>query len=311
MSSSLFNGPTERRVAVADTPRAENVRHVHRRVSWQALFAGVILAVAVQLLLTTLGVGVGLGLVGPTTGDAPDASSIGIGAGVWWFVSNLVALGIGGYAAAWLSGVTTRFDGVLHGLITWGIATLFAFWVLTTALGGLLGCAFSAVGTTLAAAGSGIRAAAPQVAQATGVAPDSLQSQAQAYLQPADPDPASMSPQDAQKAIATTLPAYLAGGPGAAAARERIIAVMAGQMRVSHDAAAKRFDEVRARAASAKTQAVDTARTVAASNAGAVSTASFMVFGVLLLDAIAAAAGGALAVRRRARIDEILIPRAA
>ena len=86
---------------------------------------------------------------------------------------------------------------------------------------------------------------------------------------------------------------------------------MAGQMRVSHDAAAKRFDEVRARAASAKTQAVDTARTVAASNAGVVSTASFMVFGVLLLDAIAAAAGGALAVRRRARIDEILIPRAA
>ena len=126
---------------------------------------------------------------------------------MWWFVSNLVALGIGGYAAAWLSGVTTRFDGVLHGLITWGIATLFAFWVLTTALGGLLGCAFSAVGTTLAAAGCGIRAAAPQVAQAAGVTPDSLQSQAQAYLQPADPDPASMSPQDAQKAIATTLPA--------------------------------------------------------------------------------------------------------
>jgi hypothetical protein len=270
------------------------------------LFAGVVLAIAVQLLLTTLGVGVGLGLVSPNTGDAPDASSIG--AGVWWFVSNLIALGIGGYAA-WLAGVIARFDGVLHGLITWGIATLFAFWLLTTALGGLLGGAFSAVGTTLAAAGSGIKAAAPQVAQAVGVSPETLQSQAQAYLQPSDPDPASMSPQDAQKAIATTLPAYLAGGPGAGAARERIIAIMAAQMKVSHDAAAKRFDALQARVASAKTQAVDTARTVAASSAGTVSTASFMVFGVLL-DAIAAAIGGALAVQRRARTNEILIPRA-
>ena len=310
MSSSLFDGPAERRVAVADTPMAEDGRHVHRRVSWQALFAGVVLAIAVQLLLTTLGVGVGLGLVSPNTGDAPDASSIGIGAGVWWFVSNLIALGIGGYAAAWLAGVIARFDGVLHGLITWGIATLFAFWLLTTALDGLLGGAFSAVGTTLAAAGSGIKAAAPQVAQAVGVSPETLQSQAQAYLQPSDPDPASMSPQDAQKAIATTLPAYLAGGPGAGAARERIIAIMAAQMKVSHDAAAKRFDALQARVASAKTQAVDTARTVAASSAGTVSTASFMVFGVLLLDAIAAAIGGALAVQRRARTNEILIPRA-
>lgn len=308
MSSSLFDGPAERHVAVADTPMAEDGRHVHRRVSWQALFAGVVLAIAVQLLLTTLGVGVGLGLVSPNTGDAPDASSIGIGAGVWWFVSNLIALGIGGYAA-WLAGVIARFDGVLHGLITWGIATLFAFWLLTTALGGLLGGAFSAVGTTLAAAGSGIKAAAPQVAQAVGVSPETLQSQAQAYLQPSA-DPASMSPQDAQKAIATTLPAYLAGGPGAGAARERVIAIMAAQMKVSHDAAAKRFDALQARVASAKTQAVDTAKTVAASSAGTVSTASFMVFGVLLLDAIAAAIGGALAVQRRARANEILIPRA-
>ncbi|HJS87715.1 MAG TPA: hypothetical protein VJ779_19855 [Acetobacteraceae bacterium] len=227
MSSSLFDGAGQRRTAVAAAPRVEETRHVHRRVSWQALFAGVILAIAVQILLTTLGVGVGLGLVSPNAGDTPDASSIGIGAGVWWFVSNLIALAIGGYVAARLAGVTVRFDGVLHGLVTWSIATLFAFWLLTTALGGLLGGAFSAVGTTLAAAGSGLKAAAPQVARVAGVTPESLENQVQAYLQPTDPDPASMSPQDAQKAIAATLPTYLAGGPGAAAARERIIAIMA------------------------------------------------------------------------------------
>ncbi|HJS87714.1 MAG TPA: hypothetical protein VJ779_19850 [Acetobacteraceae bacterium] len=78
-------------------------------------------------------------------------------------------------------------------------------------------------------------------------------------------------------------------------------------MKISHDAAAKRFDELQARAASVKNQAVSTAKNVAASSAGTASTASFMAFGVLLLDAIAAAVGGALAVQRRAGANEYLV----
>ena len=62
-----------------------------------------------------------------------------------------------------------------------------------------------------------------------------IQQQAQSYLQPTNPDPATMSPQDAQTEIATNLTAYAGGGPDAAAAKERIVNIMAAQMKVSHE----------------------------------------------------------------------------
>src|ERR1700684_3654722 len=98
--------------------------HIHRRISWAAIFGGVILVVAVQLLLSLLGAGIGLGTVDTNAGSTPTASSLGIGVGVWWAISSCIALALGGYVAAWLAGNEIRFDGALHGLVTWGIATL-------------------------------------------------------------------------------------------------------------------------------------------------------------------------------------------
>ena len=73
-----------------------------------------------------------------------------------------------------------------------------------------------------------------------------IQQQAQAYLQPTNPDPASMSAQDAQKAIATDLVTY-AGGGADGRGQERIVNVMAAQMKTSHDEAAKKFDNAQAK----------------------------------------------------------------
>ena len=63
-----------------------------RRISWPAIFGGVILVVAVQFLLSMLGAGIGLGTVNVNVGSTPDASSFGIGAGIWWVVSSVIAL---------------------------------------------------------------------------------------------------------------------------------------------------------------------------------------------------------------------------
>ncbi len=284
--------------APADRERLLDEVHIRRRVSWPALFAAVFLAVAIQLLLSILGVAVGLGFVSPV-GGTPNASSLGIGAGVWWFVSTLIALGIGGFVAAWLAGVSARFDGLLHGLVTWAITTLVVVYLLTTTLGGLLGGAFSVVGTALSGVGASVKAAAPTVAKTAGVTPETVQGQAQAYLQPTDTNPATMSPQDAQKEIAAELPTYAAGGPNAAAAKDRIVAIMAAQMKISPADATKRFDQLQARATQVKNQAVQTATNTAESTASGASTGSYLVFGVLLLDAIAAAIGGSLVRQRR------------
>ena len=206
MSTDTYATPPIRGAGLLETTTTMTAgSHVHRRISWAAIFGGVILALAIQLVLSLLGAGIGLGTVSTNAGDTPSASSLGIGAGIWWIISSCLAIAAGGYVAAWLAGIEIRFDGVLHGLITWGITTLVTFWLLSSAIGGIIGGGFSALGTVTSAAGSGLSDAAKPIAQAAGVSPDMLQQQAQAYLQPTNPDPTTMSPQDAQKAVATDL----------------------------------------------------------------------------------------------------------
>jgi hypothetical protein len=74
---------------------------------------------------------------------------------------------------------------------------------------------------------------------------------------------------------------------------------MAAQMKISHDEAAKRFDDAQAKLKRTKDQAVQTAKNAADASAAGASKASFVAFGVLLLGGVAASLGGSLAVQRR------------
>ena len=73
-------------------------------------------------------------------------------------VSSMFALFAGGWLASYLAGVTRDEDGALHGLVTWGLPTLFVVLLLLTVFGSLLG-------STLNGLGYGAAAAAPQVTQ--------------------------------------------------------------------------------------------------------------------------------------------------
>ena len=304
MSSQTYPDPhyTTSKAVESVTAHFESGRHTNRRISWSAIFGGVILVVAVQLLLSMLGAGIGLGTVNTNAGTTPDASTLGVGAGVWWVVSSFLALAFGGYVSAWLAGIEIRWDGILHGLITWGIATLLTIYLLTSVVGGVVGGGFSALGSAASTAGSGLKDAAQPLAQATGVSPDMVQQQTQAFLQPANPDPATMSPQDAQKQLVTNLAIYAKGGSDAPDAKDQVIAIMAAQQHISHDEAAKKFDEAQAKLMRTKDQAIQTAKNAADASSAAASKASFAAFGNLLLGAIAAAIGGSLAVQRRLHV---------
>jgi hypothetical protein len=299
MSTTNYPPPGGQLVGETTTTVMGGGSHTHRRISWAAIFGGVILTVTVQLLLSFLGGGIGLSQVDINAGTTPSAGSLGIGAGIWWIVSGCIALGFGGYVAAWLAGIEHRFDGVLHGLIAWGISMLLILYLLSSAIGGIIGGGFSTLGSVTRAAGAGISEVAKPVAQVAGFSPDMLQQQAQGYLQPANPDPATMSASDAQKDVATNLVTYAKGGNHAQAAKERIIAVMAAQMHISHDQATKKFDENQAKLQQARDAAVQDAKNAADASAAAASKGAFAAFGMLLLGAICAAIGGAIAVQRR------------
>jgi hypothetical protein len=265
-----------------------------RRISWGAVFAGVIVVLAVELLLSMLGIGIGLSLISPAQGNSPEAGNFGVGAGVWWGVSYLIALFVGGYVAARLAGRLVSWDGALHGILIWAFTLLVTFYLLGTAMGSVVGGAFSVLGNTLSSAGQGIRSAVPEVAQATGMGPERLQQLATSLLtaQPMNADPKSLNHDQAQQEIAANLPRLALGGDQAQAARSRIVAVMAAQLNISPDEANRRFDQTQAQFQQSVQQVAGTARRAADTAATGVSRASFAAFAALVLGAIAAAWGG-------------------
>src|SRR3984893_18269405 len=188
MSTSTYDPRLSRPMTADVIASLSDEVHTHRRISWAAIFGGLILGVGLHALLSLLGAGIGLGTVDANAGNMPSAKGLGIGAGLWWVISSCIALGVGGYVAAWLAGVEIRFDGVLHGLVTWGLATLLTVWLLTSAIGSVVGGGFSTWGSLVSAAGSGASEAAKPLAQAAGLSPDVLQQQASAFLQPTEPD---------------------------------------------------------------------------------------------------------------------------
>jgi hypothetical protein len=262
-----------------------------RRISWGGVFAGLFLVLSIQLLLSMLGFGIGLSMVQPGQGGVPSAGTIGIGAAVWWVVTYIIALVIGSYVAARLAGVVLRFDGVLHGLVTWAFALMVTFYLLTSAVGGVIGGAFGVVGNVVSAAGQGFKAAAPELAKAAGISTDQIQQRAKELLQPTDLS--KMSNEQAEAQITKDVGTYLAGGSGAQGAREQIIDIMAAKLGVSRDDATKRFDQWVSQFKQAKANVAQGATQVADQAAGALSQASIWAFVALLLGAIFSGLGGA------------------
>ncbi len=281
------------------------------RLSWGAVFAGVVIAVAIQLVLGILGAGIGLTMVDPVEGTTPGAAGFGIGAGIYWLITTVIALGAGGYAAARVAGVHERFDALVHGLVVWGVTLILTLYLLTSAVGGIIGGAFRTVGAVAGTAGSAVGAAAsvaPVAASAAGVdagdvkdAARDVRSEAAAYLSDAPNDPAQMTPEQAQAEIAKQLPALARGGAEGQQAESRIVDVVAAQRKISRAEAQAQVTRAKQQFVQTKNDAVATAKSATDKAAGAAAGTSFILVFALLIGAAAAGFGATTATRRRLR----------
>jgi ABC-type transport system involved in multi-copper enzyme maturation permease subunit len=107
------------------------------RMSWGAVFAGTVLSLGIWLLLYVLGLGVGLTAIDPD--DPRSLHGAGMTTGIWSIVVPLVALFIGGIAAAKVGGAMTRTAAAIQGGVVWALSVLavvFAFASITAALVG-------------------------------------------------------------------------------------------------------------------------------------------------------------------------------
>ena len=111
------------------------------------------------MLPTLLGLGISFGSL-DTVEETNPTAGLGIGTAIWYIVSSLLSLFVGGWVAGRLASTPRLFDGVIHGVLTWCLVTLFTVYLLTTAVGRIIG----GVSGLARTAGSGIAAAAPGLA---------------------------------------------------------------------------------------------------------------------------------------------------
>lgn len=121
--------------------------YAQKRVSWGAIFAGVAVALVMHILLGVLGVAVGATAVDPAQ-EADPMSGLGIGAGIFFVVSALIALFSGGYTAGALAIIQDRADRTLHGLTTWAVVTILSFYLIFSGLGSIIGGTASMLAST-------------------------------------------------------------------------------------------------------------------------------------------------------------------
>ncbi len=153
-----------------------------RRISWGAIFAGAFVTMAIFITLQLLGAGIGASALDLTGRATTSPRSLGIGAAIWWFITGLIALFIGGWVAGRLGWRPAKVDRALHGLTTWAVFYVAMFLLVSTALGALVGGGLSLLGSTVSAAGEAAgtpqgQQAIQQTTQGQGITAQSIQQQ--------------------------------------------------------------------------------------------------------------------------------------
>lgn len=114
-------------------------------ISWGAIFGGLASGISTYLLLALFGLAAGMTAIDPQSADP--VGNVPIIAAVWTSISLVLSAFVGGYVAARMSGMSRLADGILHGLVAWGVSTVVFAFLITTSVGAVLGGAFSLVGS--------------------------------------------------------------------------------------------------------------------------------------------------------------------
>ena len=129
-----------------ELPEALNI--ARDRVRWGPIWAGLFTALTTMIILSLLGVAIGL-----TAVDARQAAAqggpppgVGIGAAIWGALSAIVAFLLGGWVAGWTAAVFDRKWGALNGALVFVVAVPATLLLAGLGLGTLLGALGSFAG---------------------------------------------------------------------------------------------------------------------------------------------------------------------
>jgi len=98
------------------------------RPNWGALWAGVFTFAAIWSIFGLLGMAIFSSAANPASPSA--ITGISIGMGVWTIVLTIIAMYVAGLTTGKLAGINNRRDGVLHGMIMFGLSVMTALVVV-------------------------------------------------------------------------------------------------------------------------------------------------------------------------------------
>jgi hypothetical protein len=298
MNSVILNRPTT-------VSPVSSLRAPCAHVSWGAIFAGLATALAMQLVFTLLGAGLGFAIYHPLTETNP-VKDLATGSVVVQGVSAVFSLWFGGWVAGRFARRNTLRAGWLHGFLVWATGTVAAILLASAGAGWALGDLSKLVGGGLSAAGKPLAAAA---GGATEVAKDALQKTRDTVSSYVD-EAASGQSQDssnrsrsirAKREIGLAATRYFAGTEESARAANRtaLVTALVNETGASQADAERTvadwtasYDRVKADLAAAKNQAEARAREVADQAAKELAILSLGAFVGLILGGLAASVGG-------------------
>ncbi|HUC69342.1 MAG TPA: DUF2795 domain-containing protein [Stellaceae bacterium] len=235
------------------------------RISWGAVIAGVVVALASGTLLGLIGVALGI------SGVQPGAAATGIGTGVWAVISTVVAMALGGYIAARLCGTYSHLDSELHGLTVWALTLLLGVALLAELVSGVIGVAVEGAGAATGGALSGAGGLASGITQQ--ISPQAMIGQLEDSLTSGG-DPTQMTKEGVRNEIAMLVGRRVYTGSLSDRDRDRLALLVSTETGISKDAAAQRIAGLEQRAQEFQTQAQQRLQdaTAAATRAAAVGT---------------------------------------
>jgi hypothetical protein len=130
-------------------------------VSWPAILAGGFAAVALSIVLFTLGAGLGLSAVSPWSDRGISSDTAALAGGIYLVVVAVMSSAVGGYIAGrlrarWLGTHTDEiyFRDTAHGFLAWAVATVISVAFLASAATTITGGAAAGAGPGAAMAGN-------------------------------------------------------------------------------------------------------------------------------------------------------------
>ncbi len=274
------------------------------RVSWGAIFAGTVIGVATMAMLSLLGMAWGLSLADFGPGQ-DGASGVPTGAAIWFVLSQLIALGVGGFVAGRLAAVPKTVSAALHGAAVWGLTTLLTLYIASSAIGSLVNGATSMISTVASGVAQVAPAAAPDQQTQSDIAAQT-EAIVGSVVSEAERNRAANAAGQAAEQVATgeasvgeavrDLTGQLFGSGGVIGPddREQAIATLADRTGMSEAEAAQAVDNAQRQVQQIANSAPATVGKAATAATDALATVALIAFLASLISLIAAVVGAAM-----------------